>query len=689
MEMDTEREELEGERKKTFKTPILIGKIGRFPRKIFRKSSENLQTVPTAPIAPEEVITQAPAAIQPEKPVIIKTAAESQIIPVPYKEPAWSGLPGTPDKSYALDILKSGVIIERLDVMSKPFWVFGRLANCDVSMAHPTISRHHAVLQFRKEKDGENDPGFYLYDLGSTHGTFLNKGRLKSRVYARVQVGHMMKFGCSTRSYILDGPIEDTEDESELSVTELKAQRAEELARREEEARVAKEEARVAEEQEKLRLAEEKKKEEERGVDWGMAEDADADTDLTVNPYAATNNEDLYIDDPKRTLRGYMEREGLQFEYDCSERGPGQFFCKVELPVDDERGRPLVAEVLHKGKKKEAVVQCALEACRLLDRLGVLRQATQESRKRKTKDWAENDYYDSDDDTFLDRTGDVERKRQSRIQKKLPQQPETYQSLVEKESKLSEDINRIETELTKARQDSLSKKDVPTEEDSLESYMKELKKEKTLDKQMVSKYKSELIVLKQEHAKVLKLANIARPADLPRLMPQQNTSGVNKLLPMFGKRSKIKLNIPKSKPIQIEDEDEDDEDLDQLETSKEVSAENELSKEAEDSLEKDTVVKEGLTPSSLEEVKSMKKPLNVAVSSKTEEKLPDKELTAAEIEKRRKKTERRLQQRQDKLENEKQRGYEEDAKKEDYNMWVPPRGQSGDGRTSLNDKFGY
>jgi len=55
-----------------------------------------------------------------------------------------------------------------------------------------------------------------------------------------------------------------------------------------------------------------------------------------------------------------------------------------------------------------------------------------ESRKRKEKNWEEEDFYDSDDDNFLDRTGDIDAKRKKRMKKfgKTAETVDTYETLV-------------------------------------------------------------------------------------------------------------------------------------------------------------------------------------------------------------------------------------------------------------------
>lgn len=148
------------------------------------------------------------------------------IPPLPYTEPHWSA---SPPKPYILTVIKQGTVVEELPLSEKPFHVFGRLPCCDVQLEHPSVSRYHAVLQYRprseKVSDEENggtttttldyvtsqsvstnpkEEGFYVFDLGSTHGTFLNKTKIKTRLFYRVRVGQMVKFGGSSRLFLLE-----------------------------------------------------------------------------------------------------------------------------------------------------------------------------------------------------------------------------------------------------------------------------------------------------------------------------------------------------------------------------------------------------------------------------------------------------------------------------------------------------
>ena len=119
---------------------------------------------------------------------------------LPYKVPSWSGVP---EDLYSLEVLKNGCIISNIDLTSKPFHVFGRLPNCDVSLEHPSVSRYHAVIQYKTSDNSNSEKGFYIYDLGSTHGTTVNKSRIEPKRYYRLRVGYVFKFGGSSRLFIL------------------------------------------------------------------------------------------------------------------------------------------------------------------------------------------------------------------------------------------------------------------------------------------------------------------------------------------------------------------------------------------------------------------------------------------------------------------------------------------------------
>mgnify|MGYP000079555529 CR=1 FL=1 len=90
----------------------------------------------------------------------------------------------------------------KLEVRKKEFNLIGRLEDlCDLYINNPLVSRKHAILQAK-----ENDPHLYIMDLSSQHGTFVNRVQLPAQTYKKLEPFDTVKFGVSSRVYILRCP---------------------------------------------------------------------------------------------------------------------------------------------------------------------------------------------------------------------------------------------------------------------------------------------------------------------------------------------------------------------------------------------------------------------------------------------------------------------------------------------------
>ncbi|XP_066122891.1 kanadaptin isoform X1 [Saccopteryx bilineata] len=674
------------------------------------------------PARPDSAETRSPPEEQP-RPLTAAPAPGGPARAPPYQEPSW-GCPAT--AAYSLEALKGGTILGTRSLKGTSYCLFGRLPSCDVCLEHPSVSRYHAVLQHGASgPDGDCDglgPGFYLYDLGSTHGTFLNKTRIPPRTYCRVHVGHVFRLGGSTRLFILQGPEADQEAESELTVTQLK-----ELRKKQQMMLEKKMLGDDSDEDEEMDTTERKRntssQDDEMGCTWGMGEDAVED-EAEENPIVLEfqqEREAFYIKDPKKALQGFFDREGEELEYEFDEQGHSTWLCRVRLPVDDSTGKQLVAEAIHSGKKKEAMIQCSLEACRILDTLGLLRQEAV-SRKRKAKNWEDEDFYDSDDDTFLDRTGLVEKKRLNRMKKagKIDEKPETFESLVAKLNDAEMELSEI-SERLKASSKALSES---PSQDSLDAFMSEMKSGSALDGVSRKKLHLRTFELRKELQRLKGLIKIVKPAEIPELKKTEShtvdtENKAKKLtLPLFGAMkggSKFKLKtgtvgkLPPKRPelppalMRMKDEPEvEEEEEEEEEEVKEEDQEKNLEagcsrlqqERGPEEAAQETSPATGLMCS--EETKQHE---NMSQYSPVEQNKDYQEIseTAASCEQP-SASKNEYEKNGNELKKKKIPGpgklpptfsskYPEDDP--DYCVWVPPEGQSGDGRTHLNDKYGY
>lgn len=112
-----------------------------------------------------------------------------------------------PNTHWRLYVFKEDKQIETLHVSKQSAYLFGRNPDiADIVLLHGSCSSQHAVMQYRAlphKELGKLHCQPYLMDLESTNGSFINGVQLDAARYYQLKKGDVLKFGASTREYVL------------------------------------------------------------------------------------------------------------------------------------------------------------------------------------------------------------------------------------------------------------------------------------------------------------------------------------------------------------------------------------------------------------------------------------------------------------------------------------------------------
>lgn len=135
--------------------------------------------------------------------------ADGSIITLKYHEPPEARKP-PPRDQWKLFVFKGKDIVDTIELSARSCWLVGReSAVVDLPAENPSISKQHAVIQFRYtekrnefgDKIGKVKP--YLIDLESANGTHLNGDQVADRRYLELRPKDVVKFGTSDREYVV------------------------------------------------------------------------------------------------------------------------------------------------------------------------------------------------------------------------------------------------------------------------------------------------------------------------------------------------------------------------------------------------------------------------------------------------------------------------------------------------------
>ncbi|KAK4111649.1 SMAD/FHA domain-containing protein, partial [Canariomyces notabilis] len=137
------------------------------------------------------------------------TQADGSVITLKYHEPPEARKP-PPRDMWKLFVFKGDDVIDTIELSTRSCWLIGReLAVVDIAAEHPSISKQHAVIQFRYtekrnefgDKIGRVKP--YLIDLESANGTLLNDEKVPESRYLELRNKDVIQLGSSTREYVI------------------------------------------------------------------------------------------------------------------------------------------------------------------------------------------------------------------------------------------------------------------------------------------------------------------------------------------------------------------------------------------------------------------------------------------------------------------------------------------------------
>lgn len=385
------------------------------------------------------------------------TTTSSNSLEVPQVEDVTNTMPNPPHGLFVIEVLKNGCLVERRDV-TKSEVTFGRSRDCDFPLDHPSISRNHASVKWVPVSQDGLQGKFFLKDLNSTHGSFVNKTKLTAGQVVRLEVNNsIMKFGGSTRSFLLNS----TDASYEEPKDEVKKEDADQ-----------EEDDDSEEEQEDLETLYERI------------------TMFLQKEIPESKNEHAFSGNPVKCAQDWFEKEGLEFEFEVSHNN-NNFRCKINVNIG---GRDFPVHSDPQAKKKDSINQACLRSCRLLDAFKLLFPWQSDS-NRKRKLFSRED----DEDEVLDETTKGMVQEESGLKKNA----DTYDSLLEKWTDCNQKLLSVKAQLAfmSYKEPSSQSNQTETEsveKDSLDSFMSDLKDNKDSLKTKIEKSRLKLQIKEWE-----------------------------------------------------------------------------------------------------------------------------------------------------------------------------------------------